>query len=297
MNKELSKLTTIVIVTINGKILIDVLKKLQKKYKIIIVENNNDKNFKKSIEENNQNIEVILPEKNLGFGAGNNIGLKKVTTPYALILNPDVDIDIKNIETLEFYSKNINEFSILTLNSNSFKNIIENKLDKFEPNFNFDENSNEEFTELPWVPGWCMFFKTNDIKQLNYFDENIFLYFDELDLCKRFKKDNGKFYLLRNSLVKHEFHGTSKNLNKTKHLDHWKLRSWHFQWSSFYYHQKHYGFAKSALVHVSKYFRYLIKRYYFLILNNDEGYQLNKSKSDGILSSFFQKKSSYRVDL
>ena len=122
------------------------------------------------------------------------------------------------IEFREFYSKNINEFSILTLNSNSFKNIIENKLDKFEPNFNFDENSNEEFTELPWVPGWCMFFKINDIKQLNYFDENIFLYFDELDLCKRFKKDNGKFYLLRNSLVKHEFHGTSKDLNKTKHF-------------------------------------------------------------------------------
>ena len=84
MNKELSKLTTIVIVTINGKILIDVLKKLQKKYKIIIVENNNDKNFKKSIEENYPNIEVILPEKNLGFGAGNNIGLKKVTTPYGV---------------------------------------------------------------------------------------------------------------------------------------------------------------------------------------------------------------------
>ena len=46
---KLSKLTTIVIVTINGKITNKVIKNLYENYKIIIVENNNDQKFKKRI--------------------------------------------------------------------------------------------------------------------------------------------------------------------------------------------------------------------------------------------------------
>ena len=44
---SLSKLTTIIIVTINGKVSFAMINKLQKSYKIIIVENNNDSDFKK----------------------------------------------------------------------------------------------------------------------------------------------------------------------------------------------------------------------------------------------------------
>ena len=44
---SLSKLTTIIIVTINGKVPFNMINKLQKSYKIIIVENNNDRDFKK----------------------------------------------------------------------------------------------------------------------------------------------------------------------------------------------------------------------------------------------------------
>ena len=44
---KLSKLTTIIIVTINGKVSVDMINKLQKYYRVIIVENNNDRNFKK----------------------------------------------------------------------------------------------------------------------------------------------------------------------------------------------------------------------------------------------------------
>ena len=44
MNKELSKLTTIVIVTINGNISYEVIDRIYDKYKIIIIENNLDYN-------------------------------------------------------------------------------------------------------------------------------------------------------------------------------------------------------------------------------------------------------------
>jgi GT2 family glycosyltransferase len=37
-----------------------------------------------------------------------------------------------------------------------------------------------------------------------FFDENFFLYFEEIDLCKRVKKNNGKIYLDKNIIIKHE---------------------------------------------------------------------------------------------
>ena len=77
---KLSKLTTIVIVTINGKVYHNVIKRLYKFYKIIIVENNNDILFKKKISLKFKNVEVLLPKKNLGFGGGNNFATKKVKT-------------------------------------------------------------------------------------------------------------------------------------------------------------------------------------------------------------------------
>ena len=109
---RLSKLTTIVIVTINGKVLKNVIKKLSSFYKIIIIENNNNKELKKKLFDSSKSIEVIVSKKNLGFAGGNNLALKKVKTPYALILNPDVKINNKNIKKLESHAKKIDNFSI-----------------------------------------------------------------------------------------------------------------------------------------------------------------------------------------
>ena len=56
---KLSKLTTIIIVTINGKVLYKTIKKLNNFYKIIIIENNKDKKFKKKILSKFKKIKVI----------------------------------------------------------------------------------------------------------------------------------------------------------------------------------------------------------------------------------------------
>ena len=37
-----------------------------------------------------------------------------------------------------------------------------------------------------------------------FFDENFFLFFEEIDLCKRVKRNNGKIYLDKNIIIKHE---------------------------------------------------------------------------------------------
>ena len=46
--------------------------------------------LKKNLVSKYDNIEVIMMSKNIGMGAGNNIGLKACKTDYAFVLNPDV---------------------------------------------------------------------------------------------------------------------------------------------------------------------------------------------------------------
>ena len=292
-----SKLTTILIVTINGFISMKTIKNLKDNYKIIIVENNGDNKLYKKFSRYYKNIKVFIRKKNLGFGGGNNFGLKKIKTPYVLMLNPDVEISKKSVELFEKYTKEKIDFSILTANVKDFNLMINSRLDKFDKNNRF-KIKNVDLQNIPWVPEWCMFCKLSDLKKVKFFDENYFLSFEGLDLCKKLKKNNKNFYLVKDIKITHSMAGTSSNLSIKKNLEHWQLRFWHFYWSSFYYHRKHYGYLNSLKVHIFKLIRFFIKKkYLYFFKGNDYDYLTTKSKFEGILSQICSKNSFYRIEL
>ena len=74
----------------NLNILKNCLKSVDSKIKILIIENSNFFDDKQEIQKEFSNVEVLCTGSNLGYGAGNNFGLKQVKTRYALILNPDI---------------------------------------------------------------------------------------------------------------------------------------------------------------------------------------------------------------
>jgi len=76
----------------SGEIIKSCLNSINRECKVILVENSNDLDFKRKIEQEFSNVECILSGNNLGYGKANNIGLKKVTSKYALILNPDTTL-------------------------------------------------------------------------------------------------------------------------------------------------------------------------------------------------------------
>ena len=86
---------TIVIVTYktNEKTLTDCLNSIDSQTNILIVENSKNNVFKEKFENKYPNLNVILSGRNLGYGAGNNFGLSRVKTEFALILNPDVTLE------------------------------------------------------------------------------------------------------------------------------------------------------------------------------------------------------------
>ena len=69
------------------------LNSISSNYKVIIIENSNNFEFKKNIEKKYSNAQCYLTGENLGYAKGNNYGLSKVKSQFALILNPDTQLE------------------------------------------------------------------------------------------------------------------------------------------------------------------------------------------------------------
>ena len=122
-NKEL----TIIIVTFNSAEIIEkCLKSFDiSKYDVFIIDNNSSDKTVELVKNSFGSTIVIENSKNLGFGRANNIGLNQAQTPFALILNPDVQIRDIDIEICLKHLKNNPQIALAsphTLSSNNFEN-------------------------------------------------------------------------------------------------------------------------------------------------------------------------------
>ena len=107
---------SIVIVTLKSeKVIHDCIKSIDQNIPIIIVENSNNYELKKSLESQYKNLKCIITEKNLGMGAANNKGIKLANTDYVYILNPDTTLEKNTLENLFLESKKYLIFRLLVL--------------------------------------------------------------------------------------------------------------------------------------------------------------------------------------
>ena len=125
------------------------------------MENSKNNAFKEKFEKKYSNLKVILSGINLGYGAGSNLGLSKVKTKYALILNPDVILEKNFFEEINNYlDKRIN-FHIMGVNykdddkwkSSGIFSEFDSRI-KLENKIKFDSDS---LDEVDWVIGCAMF--------------------------------------------------------------------------------------------------------------------------------------------
>ena len=255
---------------------------IEKNIKIIVIENSNDGKLKEEIHSKYQNVECILSKENLGYGAGNNLGLSKVETSYALILNPDVTLNNDAINKFFLSINNLEDFGIIA------------PISQNEKYNNFNINDDKEIKEVDNVKGFAMFFNMKNLKQINFFDENFFLYFEEIDLCKRLKKNNSKIFIDPTIKVSH-LGGTSHNSEIEKPME--LSRNWHWMWSTFYFHKKHYGYLSALLKILPKLSSSLIKFIIFLITFQKYKSEIYKHRLSGIINSVLLRKSWYRPKL
>ena len=255
---------------------------IEKSIKIIVIENSNDEKLKEEIHSKYQNVECILSKENLGYGAGNNLGLSRVETNYALIVNPDVTLNNDAVNKFFLSINNLGDFGIIA------------PISQNEKYNNFDINEDKEIKEVDNVKGFAMFLNMKNLKQINFFDDNFFLYFEEIDLCRRLKKNNSKIFIDPTIKVSH-LGGTSHNLEIEKPME--LSRNWHWMWSTFYFYKKHYGYLTAMIKILPKLSSSLIKFIIFLITFQKYKSEIYKHRLSGIINSVLLKKSWYRPKL
>ena len=255
---------------------------IEKSIKIIVIENSNDEKLKEEIHSKYQNVECILSKENLGYGAGNNLGLSRVKTSYALIVNPDVTLNNDAVNKFFLSINNLGDFGIIA------------PISQNEKYNNFNINEDKEIKEVDNVKGFAMFLNMKNLKQINFFDDNFFLYFEEIDLCRRLKKNNSKIFIDPTIKVSH-LGGTSHNSEIEKPME--LSRNWHWMWSTFYFHKKHHGFFLALLKILPKFFSALIKVIIYSIIINKKKRDIYHCRLSGIFNSMIGKKSWYRPSL
>ena len=281
------KNTTFVIVCFKSQeVIYDCLNTLPTEANKIIVENSNNLNLKKDIESKFTNIEVIINE-NTGFGASNNLGIKKSKTQFVFILNPDVKFREDTFDNFTKTCRSIPDFAIISpIHSDS----------KY-PNYTIKNkygNINENIIEVDEIDGFSMLINKNKFENEIYFDENFFLYLENNDLCLRAKKSGQNIFIIKNSLIDHKG-GSSTDINSSYEIEY--LRNWHWMWSKFYYNKKHFGYLYGFF----KIFRNLIsaflKSIIYSILRNNKKKRFYKARLSGCMNGLLLKKSWYRPNV
>ena len=100
MSISRQNLSVVIVSFKSEQVIHNCIQSIPEEIKIIIVDNSSDRIFQEKIENEYSNVKCILSSENLGMGAGNNLGLKNVSTDYALILNPDVILKKNSIDEL-----------------------------------------------------------------------------------------------------------------------------------------------------------------------------------------------------
>ncbi len=245
---------SIIIVSYNSQNFInDCLQSIQKyegkDVEIIVVDNASSDKTLTEIKNSNVKVKLVSLNENLGYSKANNIGAKKASGEYLFFLNPDTKLLMNTTDKLiQIFAENINiglvapklvepsgktQPSVRKLPTilGAIKEYLFKKEHEYEQ---FAPTTNSNIVVEVVYAGAVLITKKIWSK-INGFDEKFFLYFEDIDLCRKLKINSFIVIYAPSISVLHQVGGSSNSLTQ-KYLEH----------SSALYH----GFLKSFMLYL-----------------------------------------------
>ena len=266
---------------------------IEEKYPIIVIENSLNAKLKNELEKKFDNVKVIIPSKNIGITAGYNLAIKESKTNFVKLSSVDINISNKSLQDLEECILKIKDFTILAPTYDDetiYKNYAIWNTEKLDNNFADETFKKYKIKEVDFAENDFIINKKN-FSDIGFFDENIFMYYETLDLCKKVRMANKKIYVSQKIKFTHY---ESKSIS-SEFLDQYYLnRSWHYIWSKFYYFKKNFGYFFAIRKVFPNFLRSIKKMFICRIFNKKKKYSLYKTELSGIFASILNRPSSYR---
>lgn len=220
-----------VIINYNTKALAEKLVANVKDYqsisKILIVDNaSTDDSYQELKKLENDRIEVLQAEENKGFSAGMNIGAKRAIELFSKcdIIFSNTDIIISSEETIEILQTALKMRRVAVASPVVFQ---ENTISrgwkipsakeeilinlpgigkKFQKKYMFydEDHYKGKYSYVEAVSGCFFMIKSEALKRVNYFDENVFLYYEENILGEKLRNSSYTLVICNEALIIHD---------------------------------------------------------------------------------------------
>ncbi|NTU99124.1 glycosyltransferase family 2 protein [Candidatus Falkowbacteria bacterium] len=199
---------------------------------LFLVDNNSDEAVEEAAKLIWPSLDFVGNDKNLGMGAGNNVGLRRARGEYVLVLNPDTELKPGSIKTMIRYLKSDESVGLvgpkllypdgqeqdscfrypnifLPLLRRTFlgyfaKDYLDSYLMK-----NLDMSKPQS---VEWIMGSCLMIRKSVLDQVGFFDERFFMYLEDTDLCRRINNAGFKVvYLPTAEAIHHHGRASAKH--------------------------------------------------------------------------------------
>ncbi len=233
---------TVAVVSYNsGAVIVSGLSQVMetKGFQVVVVDNNSSDGSADLLKARFPSLNVMALDKNEGYGRASNVALRAANTRYVLILNPDIVVTDDDI--IEFFDAAL---------------AIEGQAAIYAPATSERERGNKSWQPVNNVLGAVMLLDTQRLQSVGWFDDNLFLFYEEKDLCYRVLQGGGQILRHSGFYFRHDKGTSSGDSPQVTYF-----KQWHVGWSSAYYLCKH-GLNKGRMRLTSLLLRYCVKRFF-----------------------------------
>ncbi|MGD9347094.1 MAG: glycosyltransferase family 2 protein [Candidatus Aminicenantes bacterium] len=222
-------------------------------FEIVIIDNQSTDGTPEWIREHVPGVRLIVNAENVGFARANNQGIKESRGKYILFLNTDTVLEPQAVafllEKLRS-SKKIGAAGPALLHGERGYQVSFGKKVSFfrevfqklilNPFHRFRLKRGAKERRVGWLSAACLLTRKDVLEEVGPFDENFFLYFEDIDLCVRIRERGYELLYIPQARVYHLGGASTEGL---------KLFSrYHYRKSQIYFYEKHNSKASQALL-------------------------------------------------
>ncbi len=244
----MSAVTCLIVTYNSAAIITDCLAAIPAQYPVLIVDNASQDNTLDVARQARPDVVMIASPENLGYGVAANLGLERARTPYVLLLNPDVFLQAETIPTLLAAAGMHPEHALYAPKvlekdgqAARVKDVLFSRNQPLYPPLLAWRRSKpcaqpQHTAPVGWVCGCALLLHKAILNRIGGFDPNIFLFYEETDLCYRAWQAGVPVLYVPDAVVRH-LHAASSIVQDAQALN--VKRYWYGEWSRTYLAHKY----------------------------------------------------------